>query len=1028
MKRKFTFLFLVTCLFCTILANGQELKVSGKVTDEKGESIPGVSIKIKGIAGGTQTNTDGNYTITVPSAQSILVYTYLGYISQEIALNGRNILDVSLKEGNTDLDEVVVVGYGTQQKTSVSSSISSVSSKEITATPVADAAQALQGRVAGVTITQNSGAPGGTGGTGIRIRGISSVTGTNNPLIVLDGFPLPDQGSDNVLNSFSPNDIESIDVLKDASAASIYGVRGSNGVIIITTKRGKDGVVNINADVYRGYQQAWKLPAVLDAREYAIINSEARIASLLNPIAKLADPTAVQQQYGSGTDWLNEIFRGAAMTNASVNISGGTEKAKYALSTGYFNQDGIIENTNFERFNLRFNGDLQASKRLKIGNSLTLSRTREDNADTFTPFNSVILLALTAPPTVNVRNADGSYAGGNGAIDGFDEPNPIYALEVPQFLNTKFRLTGTVFGELELLTGLKLKANLGLDFVTQSLRGYNPAIPSSGGRPIARTGVTDQTNFSPNYLGEFTLNYGKKINQHNFSVLGGYTAQENNFNSLGAGRTGYNVLGFPVLSDNIYRPATLADTYNFNGIGKATLLSYVVRLNYDFKNKYIFQASFRRDGSSNFGPDNQYANFSAFSFAWRAIDESFVKDLDWLSDLKLRLSYGSVGNQDIPAFSYLAGINSGIGYAFGDNTGSGGIVSGAAPTALSNPNLGWEKNQQINIGLDLGFFKNRLTTAIDVYQRKSLDLLFRVPVPSTSGTYEPIPFNTGDMVNKGIDFSLNSVNFEKKDFKWNTTLVLSAYKNELTSLGLASPINSGFERISGGARRVEQGFPINYFYGFKTDGIFQNQAEINAHAVQTAGTNPATSTAPGDIRFVDINGDNVINDGDRTDIGNPNPTFTYGFTNNITFKNFDLSVFLQGSEGNKVLNFNRWYTESGVSNGNYSKYFLDRWTGEGTSNTIPRAIQNDPNQNNRVSDRFVEDASYLRIKNVRLGYALPAKWMKAAKIQKIQIYGSVQNLATITNYTGFDPEVGGGVDIGYYPQPRTFLLGINANF
>ena len=1016
------------CLLCSSLVNAQEIKVSGKVTDATGESLPGVSIRIKGSSGGVQTAATGIFSITVPSAQTILVFSYIGYVIQEVNVNGRTAVNITLLEDKTDLQEVVVIGYGTQQRSSVSSAISSVTAKEITATPIADAAQALQGRVAGVTLTQNSGAPGGTGGTAIRIRGISSVTGTNNPLIVVDGFPLPDQGSDNVLNSFGPGDIESIDVLKDASAASIYGVRGSNGVILITTKRGKDGVATINADVYRGYQQAWQLPKMLNAREYAIINSEARIASLLNPIPKLADPNAVATQYGEGTDWLDQIFRGAAMTNASVNISGGSDKAKYAFSTGYFQQDGIIEETSFERFNLRFNGDLQANKRLKIGNSLSMSRIKEDPADTYSAFNSVILLALTAPPTVSARNPDGTYAGGNGGLDGFDEPNPIYSLEVPQFLNTKFRLTGTVFGEYEILTGLKFKANLGLDFSTQSLRGYNPAIPSSGGRPIIRTGVTDQTSFSPNYLGEFTLNYTKKINKHNFSVLGGYTAQENTFNTVGGGRTGYNVLGFPVLNDNIFRPTDLSETYNFNGYNSATLLSYIGRVNYDFNNKYIFQASFRRDGSSNFGPDNRFANFSAFSFAWRAIDESFVKDLEWLSDLKLRLSYGTVGNQDVPAFSYLAGINSGIGYAFGNNQGSGGLVSGAAPTALSNPNLGWEKNQQINIGLDFGFFKNRLITNIDLYSRKSLDLLFRVPVPSTSGTYEPIPFNTGDMVNRGIDFTLNSINFEKPNFRWNSTLVLSAYKNELTSLGLASPINNGFARIPGGSLRIEQGFPVNYFYGFKTAGIFQNQAEVNAHAAQTPGTNSATSTAPGDIRFVDINGDGVINDQDRTNLGNSIPTFTYGFTNNITFKNFDLSIFLQGSEGNKVLNFNRWYTESGVSNGNYSKAFLGRWTGEGTSNNIPRAIQNDPNQNNRVSDRFVEDASYLRIKNVRLGYSIPAKWMKAAKIQKIQLYGSVQNLATFTNYSGFDPEVGGGVDIGFYPQPRTILLGFNANF
>ncbi|MBC7653205.1 MAG: SusC/RagA family TonB-linked outer membrane protein, partial [Oligoflexus sp.] len=522
MKRKITLVFLLLSIFCASLLQAQEKRITGKVTDSNGITLPGVGIRIKGVSGGTQTDVNGNYAIIIANPQSILVFSYLGYITQEVGIDAGSRINVSLTQDNKNLQEVVVVGYGTQQKTNVSSSISSISAEEISSRPVADAAQALQGKVAGVTIIQNSGAPGGTGGTSIRIRGISSVTGTNNPLIVLDGFPLPDQGSDNILNSFSPNEIESIDILKDAAAASIYGVRGSNGVVLITTKRGKAGVAVISTDIYRGYQQAWQLPSVLNAKEYAIINNEARIASLLNPIPKLADPNAVEQTYGAGTDWLNQVFRGAAMTNAAINISGGSEKAKYALSTGYFKQDGIIENTSFDRFNLRFNGDLQASRKLKIGNSLTMSRTKEIPQNTYDPFNSVIILALTAPPTVQPRNPDGSYAGGNGSVDGFDEPNPVYNIEVPRFLNTKFRLTGTVFGEYELLTGLKLKANLGLDFVTQSLRGYNPAVPSSGARPNIRTGVTDQTNFSPNYLGEFTANYSKKINDHNFSVLGGF--------------------------------------------------------------------------------------------------------------------------------------------------------------------------------------------------------------------------------------------------------------------------------------------------------------------------------------------------------------------------------------------------------------------------------------------------------------------------------------------------------------------------
>ena len=1004
------------------------IQVSGTVTDENGNPIPGVAVVVLGGSTTSVTDVNGKFNIDADEAAT-LQFRFVGYETMDIAVLGRSTFSVQLKPSLLQTKDVVVVGYGTKTKKEISSSIGSVNAKEISATPVADPAQALQGRVAGLQVIQNSGAPGGTGGTSIRIRGISSVNGSNNPLIVLDGFPLPDQNADNVLNAISPNDIESIDILKDAAAASIYGVRGSNGVVIINTKRGKDGKSTVSLDYYRGIQSAWNLPKMLNAEEYSIINSEARLASGSPVITKLEDPTAVKNIYGEGTDWLDEIFRAAAMTNLSLSFTGGTDKARYAVSGGYFKQDGIVRGTEFDRFNLKFNGDYQVSKKLKVGNNITMSRTTERPRNTYDPFNSLLLLAVASPPTVQVRNADGSYAGGNGATDGFNEPNPVYDIEVPEVVNTRYRAISSVFADYEIIPGLNARVNFGMDFLTQNIRTWSPAIPSTGGRPIAVTGSSEQTNFNPSYLAEYTLSYKRSFGNHNINALGGYTVQDNNFNYLGASRAGYTRLDLRTLDDAAVVPTNLSQIGNYGGYGTNRLLSYVGRIGYDFKEKYIVSFSLRRDGSSNFGPGNKYAVFPSVSVAWNVIDEAFMAKVPLISNLKVRASVGQTGNQNVAAFAYLQRINTAIQYPFGDNSSTGGANAGAAPTSTKNPILQWEKNQQTNLGIDLGILKNRINLSVDIYERKSLDLIFNVAPPATSGTYEASPLNTGEMINTGIDLTLNAVvTNPTSKIKWNTTLIYSKFNNEVTSLGLGSPINNGFARIAGGNLRVNAGNPVNYFYGFVADGIFQTQEEVDAHATQTNGTNSSNGTSPGDIRFKDLNGDGIINDQDRTNLGNSIPNFTYGFTNNISYKSFELSIFLQGSSGNKVLNFTRWYTEGGVANGNYSKDVLERWTGAGTSNEMPRMIQADPNQNNRVSSRFVEDASYLRVKNIRLSAGLPNSWAKAAKVSSFKIYGSVQNALTFTKYTGFDPEVGGGVDIGFYPQARTWIVGCTLDF
>ena len=639
--------FLNAVIFLTLFANhalAQDFKVSGKVRNKtNGEVLNGATITIKGTATAVATDAMGQFSISVPEKGAVLLFTYTGFKTVTYPVkNKMSNIDILMEDANGSLNEVVVVGYGTKRRKDLSTAVSSISAKDITSTPTADAAQALQGKVSGVTIVQNSGAPGGTGGTRIRIRGISSITGTNNPLIVVDGYPLPDQNADNVLNSFGTGDIESIDVLKDAAAASIYGQRASNGVIMITTKRGRPGRASITVDIYRGLQKAWDLPDMLTAKEYAILNSEARIGSGLSPIPKLADYNAVEAQYGKGTNWLNEVFRRAAMQSVNLTATGGSDKAQYLFSAGYFLQDGIIYKTDVERFNLRFNGDVKVNDHIKMGNSISMSKMTEHGADTYSPFNSVILLALMAPPTVSPRNADGTYAGGNGSVDGFSEPNPIYQLEVPRNVYTKYRVNGNIFTEVNFLKTLKFKALFGADYNYQEINNFSPATPASGGNVYNLTNYSAQKGLYPDYLAEYTLTYDKTFHKkHKVNAVVGYTFQENKYSYLVAGRGGNFTQNIPVLNNQIFLATDVSQTYNIaeDGVNKRAM-SYFGRVNYDFDGRGYFGFSIRRDGTSNFAPGNKFATFPAFSAAWRLSQEPCMKNVKWVNELKVRSSFG----------------------------------------------------------------------------------------------------------------------------------------------------------------------------------------------------------------------------------------------------------------------------------------------------------------------------------------------------------------------------------------------------
>ncbi len=1012
-----------------------DVPVSGRVTGADGTGLPGVTVLVRGTSTGTTTNAEGQFVINAPEG-SVLLFSFIGFTTQTATVTaGMPALNINLQEDTQKLSEVVVVGYGTQDRGSVSSAISSVSGRDIATQPVADPTQALQGRAAGVTVTQNSGAPGGAGGTQVRVRGITSA-GNNSPLYVVDGFPLPSSDAsgnsvENQLNAINPNDIETIDVLKDASATAIYGLRAANGVVIITTKRGKEGAASISLDGYRGFQQVWRKLSLLNAEQYAVINNESILAQGSSPVQeRLRDPKSL----GEGTDWQKAVFRPTAVIQSyNLGAAGGSDKARYAVSGGYFQQDGTLNGSNFERFTLRANGDVQLSKRVKIGNSLSLTHLSDRQLNTGNDEFGVLNNVLQAPPVLPVYRPDGSWYEATKA-DNYVEPNPVLQSLISNNKFNRNRILSTVFAEVEPVQHLRFRTNVGVDLIFDNGSGFTPALGLNSPRNGPGTASAYAfSNYNPGYLIENTLTYDRLFaEKHQVTALLGQSAQEFNFNSVSANRIGY-------LSNDLQQLNNGPQTNQTNGgtSSQTRLASYFGRVNYDFAGKYIFSATVRYDGSSAFATGYKFGFFPGASVGWRLSEEAFIKNIAAISNLKVRVGYGRVGNPlNAGQFAYLATINTGITYPFGPGnvaTGTQTVNSGAAPTRAQNTQLRWEDNVQSNLGVDVGLFGNRVEATIDVYNRRSPNLINNVPAYLVTGTYEAVPTNSLVSYNRGIDVSLSTRNLMGGDngLTWTTSLVLSAYKSMVEDLGTGGTAFNGSANRSGTAIvRYDKGQSFGAFYGYVADGLFQTPEDVKNHATQTVNADPGKSTAPGDIRFKDLNGDGKITDADRTFIGDPNPDFTYGLNNTVSWHGLDLNVFVQGSQGNDVYNLNRVYTEGGLySNGNSSTRVLGRWTGPGTSTDVPRAIAGDPNQNLRVSSYFLEDGSYLRLKTLTLGYNLPKALSQRVAAQTLRVYVTGQNLVTLTKYTGFDPELGGrGIDFGVYPQSRVFLAGVNIGF
>jgi TonB-linked SusC/RagA family outer membrane protein len=1003
--------------------------LSGIVTSEDGKPLSGANVAVEGTAAGAVTNADGNFTIEIPAKGGVLVITSVGYESREVAVTTEKTVTITLSLQNTSLDEVVVIGYGTTKKSDLTGSVASIKSEDLKKAQVTSFDQALQGRAAGVQVTQLSGKPGAE--TSIRIRGTSSINAGNEPLYVVDGMLISSEGGDistgvtrgpriGALSSINPNDIESIEILKDASATAIYGSRGANGVVLITTKRGKAGVGTVNLDVYSGIQEISHKVEVLRASDFADLVNEAKLNANATPL--YVNP----KNLGAGTDWQEELLRTAPISSYQLSFSGGDEKTKYALSGGYFDQDGIIINSNFKRYSFRTNLDRQVSKNFTIGNSLSFSKVASTgvltNAGTIVPgvTTSALLFNPILPVYDSTVKGGYTYENDRGKILG----NPVAEAKEYTSFSTISRLIGNFYAKYTIIKGLDFKTTFGIDQYTSKESAFGPAFLKRTEASKGEASIGDVNGLT--WLNENTLTLNTKIRSDDeLNVLAGFTVQKFNNESMFMyafdfpdDRTGYHNISAGL---NPQKPS--------NNESQWSLVSYLARVNYTLQDKYLFTLTGRIDGSSKFAEGHKYGYFPSGAFAWRVSKENFMQGIKPISDLKFRVSYGVIGNQNIAPYQSLSLVGP---YSEGVFNGTE-IYTGREPLTYVNKNLKWESTRQFDAGIDLSIFNNRLSLTADYYQKKTYDLLLSSPIPFTSGFGSTL-LNIGNIVNKGFDFDIRSINTTGA-LSWTSSLNISINRNEVTNLAN----NNTDILFSGSLLRV--GEPVGTFYGYIFDGIFQSDEEAAKSAVlkgqEPTSSNPASRAKAGDRKYRDINADGVIDEKDRTIIGSAQPDFTWGFNNTLSFKNIDLSFFFQGSQGNEMANLNSFDLLNFNGQANVLKEGgLNRWTPQNHSNKYPRALSAGSLDQGVFSSAIVEDASYIRLRNVTLSYNLPAKLIKKSKLNSVRIYASATNLWTKTDYSGYDPEANTygqnsfvvGYDLGGYPMAKTYILGINIGF
>lgn len=992
MTHRMAFLCLYLMLPLGIFA--QSISVTGVVKDASGETVIGATVREKGTDNATVTDLDGNYTIRV-APKAALVFSYVGYKSADVNVGGRTSVNVTLQEDNHTLNELVVIGYGTMKKSDLTGAVGSLAAKDMENAPVANIGQAMQGKIAGLQVV-DAGKPGDN--VSIKIRGLGSINNCD-PLVVIDGVP-----TDLGLNAINTADVERIDVLKDASATAIYGSRGANGVVMVTTKKGKEGKGHLAFATNVSFQNATKTPSLLNAAEYAALSNDMMTNAGQQTNPDWADPAKL----GKGTDWVDELLRTGYMQQYTLSYSGGSDKGHYYVSGGYLTQTGIVRSVDYRRFTFQENSDAQVLDWLKFSNNITVSadRKKQGSYDMGSTYRAL--------PTFAVKDADGEWTGpeGNSLWYGSTR-NPIGPTYVNSSKTNGYNFLANITAEISFTKWLKFKSTLGVDAKFWFVDNYTPAYKWKP-TPVEESSRYKSDNKSFTYLWDNYFLFDHTFAQkHHVGLMAGTSAQWNNNDYLNAEK---HIFAF----QNVHE---MDNGQKMHAIGgneaEWSLMSYMARLNYDYDNKYLFTATMRRDGSSRFGRNHRWGTFPSMSVAWRISEEPWFKKTNVLSDLKLRAGYGVTGSQaGVSNYGYLASYNTSV-YSFGY---AGKEQAALVSATLANPNIHWEEVAQTNVGFDASLFGQRINLSLDTYIKDTRDMLVKASIPITSGfedtstTYT----NAGKVRNTGFEFTLNTVNL-RGPLGWETSVTYTYNKNKIKDLNSAVPyyinqINNSYVTM------LANHFPINVFYGYVTDGVFQNAHEVEQHASQPGAE-------PGDIRFKDLDNNGVINDNDRTVLGNPNPTHMFSMNNLLTWKGFELSIYLQGVAGNKIFNANKIDLTGMSAAYNQLTDVLGRWHGEGTSHTMPRAVYGDPNQNNRVSNRFVESGSYLRLKTITLAYNFPKQWLSALTIENARLTLSCENVATLTGYSGFDPEVGiNGIDLSAYPISRTFNIGLNFNF
>lgn len=1047
-------LVLLLCML-PIGAYAQKMTVKGTVSAADGPVI-GATVKVKGAQGGTITDYDGNFTIEAQS-NSTLVISYVGYQTQEIKVAGKRTINVTLVEDAALLNEVVVVGYGTMRKSDLTGAVTQVDNKAFEKSVSTSIDQVLQGRAAGVQIQANTGTPGGS--STIRIRGTNSLNASSQPIFVIDGVIIDSDGSDNgnsnPLAGINPSDILTMDILKDASATAIYGSRASNGVIMITTKRGKAGEATVTYDGYVGWQSMPKKLDVMNLQQYAQHNNDIADAKI-----KTASGTFLRPELlGSGTDWQDELFHTAFMTNHSLSLTGGTEKTTYAISAGYLYQDGIALSTGFKRQTLRGNVDTELKKWLKGGISFSLSDSRQEMEKNW----DIINTALRSQPSVAVRNPEGGY---DGPDDQWMPDNAVALAEIKTNYAKRLNFRINTYLEATILKGLTFKTELSADYNLNKTKTYTPDY-TFGVKVSSQRDGTWYKNDSKYWSWRNILTYNGTIApKHNINAMIGQEMSHNYWENMNTSNQGY--LSNSVI--DLRAGERTGNNVNIDGYQNNTsLFSYFGRVLYNYDDRYLLTATLRRDGSSKFYKDNRWGWFPSAAFAWRASQEEFLKDNSVINNLKLRLGWGATGNQNVQDWAYMAML--------ANYTTPWGV--GVLNANNANPDLKWETTYSTNIGFDLSLFNSRIDIVFDWYYKKTKDLLMMLDLPaflgSGAGSNESYgtasnPWgNIGSLRNTGVEITLNTVNIENKDFTWRSNVVFSLNRNKVVELDSESGSLPQTLQIGSDVATVTNtvvGKPIGQFWGYKVIGRFDAPEDFyykdaNGNIKPVAlpkGASIATSPTSGgvfigDYIYEDVNGDGVIDDSDQTFIGNPEPKFTWGFGNTFSYKGFDLSFQFSGSVGNKVMNYQRRFLDITGSTSNQLTTVLDyarlaKYDAEGpedyrnyyvvnTGTIMPRlSTESGVNKNNRVSDAYVEDGSYIRLQNVSLSYTLPRKLIQKIYLTNAKVYCNIQNLFTITKYDGFDPEVGSlrgtallnGVDYSRYPSPRIYTIGVNLQF